>query len=421
MLMLTMSRKLSELLGADEPLFSISLQQLERASGQQGVDVRLTAEIIGRSHMKMRELGLDPKYTNGRELYHALFGLVKLHDSFLAKKLGVKDHGNVREVLKAIEKHADALPVSRSTWAVKHSVIKKMLKSMPPKKVMKTLNYRSIDSMLKRESVSELLGGARFAETAEWQQKFMRQYAKLTSADFETRQIEVIYFDPDKWNGVAEEFVRSSRHTVGHLKELGAILLAPLPVASLPGITITTLPFVLHYMNEIRTYAAYFRTQQVKPEFGNILVRTLMDDPSEHAVMAGHSVHWRVIQRHYGRGAGTFSEVFEPHLTSEDMAWHSAETVLYRMEPALHFWHDMDYAGVVHDGRPVSFNLLDMAISCVNNLAYGYQSSHHMQTSLWHELFTRYLTQPSLEQQVLKQLAHESYEPDFAEFNTGDF
>jgi hypothetical protein len=410
-----MSRLLSELVGADEPLFSVSIAQLERASGQQSVDVRLTADIIAASHQKMRELGLDPKFTNGRELYHALFGLVKLHDSFLSRKLGIQDHGNVREVLQAIQKHSKDLPVPQTTWAIKPSVIKRFLKATPPKKVMKVLGYRSIDSMLKRESVSELLGGARFAESPEWHTKFIKQYTKLSPSDFEVRAIEVIYFDPKKWNGVADEFVRQTRHTVGHLKEVGAILLAPLPIKHLPGITITTLPFVLHYMNEVRAYASYFKTQQVKPEFGSIVASSLADDPAHHVQMAGHGVHWRVIQRHYGRTG--FSEVFEPHLSSDDLTWHSAERALYRLEPALHFWHGMDFVAVLQDGRPVSFNLLDMAVSVVNNLSYGYQSIHHMRTSLWHELFTRYLAQPSMEYQVLKQLQIENSVTDFAEFD----
>ena len=414
-----MARVLSELLGADEPLFSVSIQQLERASGQHSVDVRLTADIITQSHQKMRELGLDPRDTNGLELYHALFGLVKLHDSFLAKRLGIKDHGNVREVLTSIASHAKDLPVNRKTWAIKHSVIKRLLKKMPPKKVMKALRYRSIDSMLKRESPSELLGGARFAESLEWQRKFVEQYAKLSPSDFENRQIEVIYFDPKKWNGIADEFVRQTRHTVGHLKEVGAILLAPIPVEHMPGITITTLPFVIHYMNEIRIYAAYFKSQQMHADFGEKLARTVNEDPAHHAFMAGHGVHWRVIQRHYGRN-NNFNEVFEPHLSSDDVAWHSAERALYKLEPALYFWHDMDYVGMRTGGRPVSFNLLDMAISCVNNLAYGYHSIHHMQTSLWHEIFMRYLAQPALERQVLNQLAYEAPEPEFADINWGE-
>ncbi len=40
-----------------------------------------------------------------------------------------------------------------------------------------------------------------------------------------------------------------------------------------------------------------------------------------------------------------------------------------------------------------------------------------MRTSLWHELFTRYLAQPSMEYQVLKQLQIENSVTDFAEFD----
>lgn len=416
-----MSKKLSELLSADEPLFSISLQQLERASGQHSVDVYLTAEIIAKTHQKMRELGLDPKFTNGRELYHALFGLVKLHDSFLAQKLGVKNHANVQEVLRAIEANAKQLPVNQSVWAIKSSVMKRMLKAQPPKKVMKVLHYRSLESMLKRESASELLGGARFAETAEWQDKFYKQYAKLTPADFEQRTIEVIYFDPKKWNGVAEDFIKQTKHTVGHLKEMGAILLAPLPIDYLPGITITTLPFVLHYMNEVRAYSAYFKLLQVKSDFGTIIEKTIVHDPDSHAEMAGQGIHWRVIQRQYGREATQFNEAFEPHLGINDMAWHSAERSLYKLEPALHFWYDMDFVGATFDGQTVSFNILDMAISVVNNLTYGYQNCHHMQTSLWHELHSRYLSRPALEHQVLKQLNMGANMPNHIEFSMGEF
>lgn len=38
-----MSQLISNLLGATEPMFSIAINQLEKASGKPGVDVRLTA------------------------------------------------------------------------------------------------------------------------------------------------------------------------------------------------------------------------------------------------------------------------------------------------------------------------------------------------------------------------------------------
>jgi ribokinase len=67
-----MSRSLQELLGNDHPLFVRNMAELERASGQAGIDVRLIAEITEKAHRVMRELGIDTADTSGAELYHAL-------------------------------------------------------------------------------------------------------------------------------------------------------------------------------------------------------------------------------------------------------------------------------------------------------------------------------------------------------------
>ena len=67
-----MARQLQILLGSDDPTFRLSLHDLERASGQAGIDVRLLGEIIQLAHQAMREIGLDPQDTTAEELYHAL-------------------------------------------------------------------------------------------------------------------------------------------------------------------------------------------------------------------------------------------------------------------------------------------------------------------------------------------------------------
>jgi hypothetical protein len=96
--------------------------------------------------------------------------------------------------------------------------------------------------------------------------------------------------------------------------------------------------------------------------------------------------------------------MFEPHVRLEDLEWRKAEAVLYELEPALHFWHDMDYVGAVRADGPVSFNLLDMAANYVNGLPYSRRSVGHMRQSLWSEICQRYIAQPMLERQALSQL-----------------
>ena len=72
-----MSRFLQSILGANEPLFSNGLARLEKSAGCSGVDTRLIADIIEKSHIVMRKLGLDTRDTTGHELYFALMSAVK--------------------------------------------------------------------------------------------------------------------------------------------------------------------------------------------------------------------------------------------------------------------------------------------------------------------------------------------------------
>lgn len=407
-----MTRVLSELLAAEEPLFGMAIKRLEQASGNSSVDVRLTAEIIGKVHMKMRALGLDPTDTTGRELYRALFNLVKKHDEFLAERIGGEDPADVQKMLPRIKEVAEALDIPKKAWVMKHSVAKRLIKAMPPKKVMKQLNYRSVDSLIKRESVGEIFGAIRFLETTEWNNKFITSYKTLRPTDFEVRNIEIIHLDVSKWGSTANQFVANKRHNIAHLKELGVVLLLPLPIKRMPGITITALPLLLHYINEIRLYSSFFKMQQVRSDFSSILIDTLISDPGKHAEVGGQHLHWRVIHRHFGDSTINHPEIFEPHIEPDDLAWRKTEEIIYRLEPALHFWHDMEYVAVEFDGRPISFNLMDIAVSYVNDLAYGTQAVHHYRESLWNEIYIRYLGEASLEKQVLKQLDNEMIVPE---------
>jgi hypothetical protein len=75
-----MSRFLQSLLGAQESLFGSGLTRLEKTTGHGGVDTRLIADIIEKSHIVMRQLNLDTSDTTGRELYFALNETVKRGD-----------------------------------------------------------------------------------------------------------------------------------------------------------------------------------------------------------------------------------------------------------------------------------------------------------------------------------------------------
>ena len=401
-----MSRILAELLGVEENLFAMEMSQLEYAAGLPGHDVRLTAEIIGKVHMKARQLGLDPSDTTGEELYGALLNLVGRHDGFLATKLGAKDPADVADLLPRIRGAALKADMPNTAWVLKPRAAKRLIRQYPPKRVMKYLGYKSLDSMLKRESAGELFAGIYLLESRKWLQDFMGHYDSLSQMDFEVRPIEIIQLAEKRWSKAAKAYMAQQRHIILPIREIGVIIMLPPPFKRRAGLTITVLLHLLHHINEIRLYSAYYKLHQMRLDFGRIMAKSLLHDEGNHVEVGGQLFHWRVVQRHFGK-AGYHPEVLEPHVQAEDLSWKQAEEVLYRMEPALHFWHGYDYVGTTRDGQPLSFNLLDAALNNLNHIPYEQRLCGHFRESLWNQLFGRYLREPALEAAALRQLDYD--------------
>lgn len=408
-----MSKLLTDLLAAKEPLFTHALQQLERASGDTGEDVRLTADIIEKFNAKVKELGLDPNDSTGPEIYNALLNLAKEHDKHLADLVGAKDSEDVHEVIPKVIELINKTDMPRRVWAMKKSVAKSFLKETPPPKIMEMLGYTSVDSMLKNENLFEIYGALRFAETPEWLNEFNTHYERLTPSDFETREIALVQMPKERWGDIAKHFIEKKRHLNTHLKELGVVLLLPPTEDRMTGITTKIFALTFHYYNEVRLYSSFFKMQQVKKGFGKIFVDTLLADPGNAAIMAGQNIHWRVIQRYFGKLDDEYHpEVFEPHVQPEDLHWRHAEEQMYLVDPELAYWQGLDYVGRMYDGRPLTMNFIDVSLSYANGISYEDRYTYHFSESLWNEVFMRYMGKKNLEEQILKQLDNDLIAPE---------
>ncbi len=389
-------------MGKRERVVREALDRLEYATGQPKVDLSLTGEIYGRLHLKTRELSLDPHDTTAKELYQALMNLVKLHDKFLAKRLGLDPDNCDQEHLVRI---VNRLKLNRQVWVLKPIVARRILKTLPPKQLLKLLHYRSIDSLIKREPPAALLAAAKRLESAHWQEQLKHIYKKLTPVDFEVRDITVRYLSPKRWGAVGKLIAEKFHTNVLSSVELGEVQVMELPKNETPGVTLLMMLLILHAMNDIRQHSTLFKFRQVEPEFGQLLINTLFGSESNSVRLVGQDIKWHVVHRYYGsRGCIDHPEIFEPHVQPEDLAYRKAEAVLYQLEPALHFWYDLDYVGLPSPDGPVSFNLMDNAINLVNRLPFGKRVNYHLPLALESELHGRYLAQRNLEQQLLLKL-----------------
>jgi hypothetical protein len=397
-----MTRLLSQLLGAKEPEFRLSLNELEKSNANPGEDIRLSAEIIKKTQDKIRELGLDPRDTTGEELYHALALRLTSDDHRLRIRLGITNIALPAEMFSLIKEFIDQTDLPRSCFAIKQSVIKRILTKSPPLKTMKLLGYRSTASMLKREPIAQIYAAAMITETGSWREALLKQYEDLKPTNFETRDMAIFNPSSPKWITFAENFTQFYHLNAVAFRELGAIVMLAGSTET-PALTMTTTLQVLESMNDIRCSGAYFKLQQVRPDFGTIVVQILSESPTKLFRHSRSSLPWSIIQHYYGSSPATgYPEVFEPHVQPEDLALISAETVLAQKVPALEFWQNTAGLGYMDDGLPVSFNLADIASSVSGTTPFRQRLCHYMRSHIWRELLSRYLKPVDFERVLLE-------------------
>jgi hypothetical protein len=401
-----MTRFLSEILQAPEPYFRLGLRQLEKLNGNPGEDIRLTHGVQAELRQKILELGLDPNDTTSKELYHALLHKVQQDDQKLIKTLRtraatyISAEGNVEDGLV----HAlQSLTEAKDCFALKSASFKALMKKIPPKKAMKQLGYRSLTSFLKHENPATILTVAAATEDDRWQQQLLTSYKNLKQSDFENRPVSIVKADSAKWHKRIESSGRN--HAVLAYREIGAIVILPIPKDSPAGIATASLSLALQQLNEIQATSAYLKMSQVRTDFGSAVQLAITDEISLNSAALNRDIPWNLVHRFYQSAQEHFDEaIFEPHLRVEDMSWESIETLISQIEPSLSFWRGASHIGMQHNNKPVSLNLIDVVLNLTNNSPFEQRLVSHFQKSLWHELLLKYLNRETIEQTILREL-----------------
>jgi hypothetical protein len=290
---------------------------------------------------------------------------------------------------------------------------------MPPRQLMAKLGYDTVDAMFEGEEFDEIYPALRFSEGSEWLSQYNELFKTVTRDDYEERDIRIVVMDHDKYVDLATHFVEKKLHNITHTKELGIIVVVPMHAERMRGLALKSLPLLLHYLNEIKLYSTFFKLKSHKKNFGEIVVNTLIADPGNASQMAGQYIHWRVIQRYFGKLKDeSHLEAFEPHVQPEDLHWRRAEDLLYQIDPELEFWKDRDYVGFNFDEKtPVSLNLFDVSFAYSNSEPYENRYVYHFRESLWNEIFVTYMGYPNLREQILQQLDNDMVAPENLKVN----
>lgn len=412
-----MAKFLSDLLDAEEPIFTQAVRQLEEVSGRTGADAKLIGDITAMAHENLRELGLNPAASTGPEVYNALLSKVEKDIKRLVSIIGAEESRSedIRYLVPFMVDAANKVDFNRKVFVLRRDRAKDLLRQMPPKNLMKKLGYDDIEEMFKGEDFDEIYTALRFSEGPEWLTEYNELFKEVTPADYEERDLRIVIMDHEKYVDLATHFVQKKLHNVTHTKEMGIIVVVPMHARKMRGLALKTLPLLFHYMNEVKLYSTFFKLKSVKPNFGRTVVETLIADPGMGSQMVGKNVHWRVVQRYLAKHKedSDISKVaFEPHVQPEDLHWRRAEELLFQLDPQLEFWKDRDYVALNYDGFPVAFNLFDVSFAYSNKAGYEDRYAYHFRESLWNEVFIRYMGFKNLADQILSQLDNDMIAPE---------
>lgn len=409
-----MTKFLSQALNAPEPSFRLGLSKLEAANGNPATDIRFSTEILHLTRQKLLELGLDPHDTTPKELYRALEQRLKADDQRLSRKLRTEAATHVSaeaDVTAGMVHVLKKLSDTKHCFALKASSLKSLLRRLPPKKAMRALGYRSIESFVKHESPVLILTAAWLTEGATWQKRLLEQYKRLGPSDFESRPVSIVYADSPRWRKLADKLVEIHRHNLVCFKEMGALVFMSLPSHVPEGAVTVSLTLALHELNEIRAASTFLQLHQVRRDFGESVRQVALQEPRLSSQLLDQPMPWNLIQRYYSRLKDHFkAEIFEPHFSLEEMIWQPVEQTLVSIEPSFNFWRQTSHLGFLDGDKPVSLNLVDVALSFCNKLSYETRAVHYFQRSLWQELMLRYLKHGAVESSVLAEL-----QPELAE------
>lgn len=394
-----MARVIADILDADTLAFNQLVEKWEQRTGRRGHDLSLYSDMRSRAIRAIKELGLDPADTIGRELYYAIQERAKQDNRWLAERIGVSKSDNPEKALKKIIKWVVSQAEPTSVWACKPSLMKTFIKKQPPKTVMKSLGLRSIDSMLKRNNAAEIVTLASGLETPEWNSRFRQQYKKCRPVDFAERPLEWIVLSSERVEKIKARGYPVNRLTSPNY-ELGTLMIIP-PPYRFPLDVLAAVVSIAEAIYDIRKHAALYRTLSVRKDFGAQL-EAIASLGITKATLAMSEIGWNSLHRHLVGNDLVVAKIEQPHLGKEDLLAESSVRFLVKQDPRFNYWKDLEYALFTHsDLYPVSLNIVDVVMNASNRLPYNQGSLSYARMRLWEELWARYLSSDQVIEDVI--------------------
>jgi hypothetical protein len=394
-----MSKLLVELLGIPERDFRRYIDRLENVCLNPGVDIRLGAEIQSKTRLKAGQLGLDVQDTTPKEYYYALKGRLFDDDKQLKEILKLKPK-DPELTAKKMAKTATKLSKNEYCLAVTTSGLKRILIAVPPRKTMRLLKLRSVESFIKRYDPRLVFALANVIEDQSWSTQVHAKISRLAVKDISWQPVEAIAMPQQMYQKIQEKMLHHGTHIVSH--DAGVICVLPVLNDLGSGVATLCLGLLLHAIQRVASDSMVFRYTGLARDYNTALLEVSTHTHSSLATIHGLLPSWHTV--HELLSSGHSLPNFEPDLIVGELEWQSIEMKFAALDSRYDFWVGSHYFGLKTGEKPVSLHLLDVARSVASDLQYDERPSLHCCGSVWNELQMRYMKQDALSRALANQL-----------------
>ncbi len=391
-----MTKLISDILRAPQPKFSHDIEKMERMSGLPGADIKLSLKLKDSTPRALRKLGLDPHDTSGEELYEALKHKLKRDNARITKMLDIQATDSPQKLAEKTISYINKKTKLPEVWQLKGTFLRKLLKKHPPRQLMKATGYRSVDSLLKREPLAEVIALGR-AIDKRWYGKISEEYKSAKPTDIEQKKLNIIVVQETKVSRIKKSYSLTGGQILG-VNELGSIVVIPAR-GRFEADVIASVVVLIETQREIKLTSSLLKFLTVRKDFGKLATTLITGGSrlSERILPLGWSSICRFAYRH-----NITPEFVQPHITQEDLDIAPSITQLCLIFPELHFWYELDYLAF-HDGdEPVSYNLVDVVLNTCNNVRFEKRVHDYVRRNLHDELYSRYLVFPGVQKEMLR-------------------
>ncbi len=378
-----MTKFLAIALKQNTPAFRYNLNRINLMTGKDNNDIYFTEAINKLSRDKIAALSLDPFDTRPIELYKSLQEKLKRDEGHLIKNLRYLAADKISaeaSLTSGLILKLNQLTEEVQVSVVKPVILKKIIKSVCPNKTVKKLGYRTLESMLKRESMFNILTVMKYIENKSLNQKLAEQWARLTINDFVTSRVkfEVVPSSLTDVVPIHQDLRLISDFTTA------TIGLIDISSTAQPGYIVKLISEIIDCLECWYIQSDLIDNFKFNSDFGRIYKNILQNNSNDWLDLM-NILEADVVENNLSHGLSMDLLAYK----FDKFSLNKIRDVLEN-DSLLSFWNNTDYLMEICKNEIVSFNIKDLANDLLSLASFANRSTSYARTALKKELLKQY-------------------------------